>query len=115
MYRQEAESLLLVVGPAIIAGPILVVVSATGLRPALASIPLLLVLYLAVYTAAMWAAGLMRGSAGPEPGASYAAALRSAPDVLLAAAPGGLLVGGRTSCSRRRRAASWWEHSGGAQ
>ena len=91
-YRQEAENFLLVASPAIVLGPVLVLMSAAGLKPALISIPLLLILYAAVYAASVRAAGLVLGNAEPEPGASYLGVLQKAQGVVWAAIPGALLA-----------------------
>lgn len=91
-YRQEAENLLLVAAPAMVLGPALVLTAAAGLKPALFSIPLLLILNVAVYAASVRAAGLVLGNAEPEPGAAYFGALQKTQSVIRAATPGTLLA-----------------------
>ncbi|MCH8849993.1 MAG: hypothetical protein IIC89_04120 [Chloroflexi bacterium] len=91
-YRQEAENFLLVAAPAIVLGPVLVLMSAAGLKAALISIPLLLMLYVAVYAASVRAAGLVLSNAEPEPAASYLGVLWKAHSVIRAAIPGALLA-----------------------
>lgn len=92
VYRQEAEGLLIIVSPAIVLGPVLVVVAASGLRAGLAAIPAFLLLYLAAYAACVRAAGLVLSNQQPDPRLAYLSMLRQAQDVVRAAAPLGLLL-----------------------
>lgn len=92
IYRQEAESLLIIVAPAIVLGPILAMISASGLMPALVTVPVFLLLYLAAYAACVRAAGFVLDNQEPEPGSAYLGVLSSALEVIRAAAPGGFLL-----------------------
>jgi hypothetical protein len=93
LYRQEAENLLFLASPAIIAGPILVLVSATGLTAALVCVLLILAVYLATYVSALAATGLVLASQEPDPVASYLAAFERVSHILKVALPGGLILG----------------------
>jgi hypothetical protein len=92
IYRQEAESLLIAASPAVVFGPILVVVAASGLQAGLATIPLFLLLYLVTYAACVRAAASILEGAEPQFGPAYLGVLTKAPDILRAAAPPGLLL-----------------------
>lgn len=93
MYRQEAENLVLIAAPAVVLGPILVLVSEAGLKPALVTIPLFFLLYLATYAASVRAASLVLSNVTPDPGRSFLGVLVRAPGIVWSAAPAGLLVG----------------------
>jgi hypothetical protein len=92
LYRQEAEDLLFIAAPAAVLGPILLLVIAYSTTAAFVCIPLVLLLYFAVYAASVQAASMMMGSRSPEPGPSYTGVLMRAPDLLRIALPGGLLM-----------------------
>lgn len=92
VYRQEVESLLIAASPAIVMGPILVVVAASRPHVGLATIPALLLLYLATYAACVRVAASILNGAEPDHGLAYLSVLARAPDLLRAAAPPGLLL-----------------------
>lgn len=92
VYRQEAESLLIAASPAIVLGPILVVVAASGLQAGLATIPLFLLVYLVTYAACVRTAATILEGAEPQLGPAFLDVLARAPDILRAAAPPGLLL-----------------------
>jgi len=91
-YWQEAMSLLTLVAPAILVGPIVVLLAASGLPIALITLPLLLLLYLAAYAACVRAAGFVLRNLAPDPVLSYQDVLATAPELLRLIAPGGLLL-----------------------
>lgn len=91
-YWQEAVSLLTIVGLAVVAGPILVIVAASGLSGSIAVLPLFLLLYLLTYAACVRASGLVLSNLGPDPETSWLYAVSRFPDLLRAFAPGGLLL-----------------------
>jgi hypothetical protein len=94
IYRHEVESLLIIAAPAAVLGPMGVLIAGTGLRVALAALPIVLLVYLAAYAACVAAARFALGNDDPDPGRSYLEALARAPAVLVAAGPGLLLIGG---------------------
>jgi hypothetical protein len=94
LYRQELESLQLIAAPAVVLGPLLVIIATGGLPVALATIPAFLVLYLLSYAACVSAAGAALHNSEPTLGACYADALRCAPVLARLAAPAGLLLAG---------------------
>lgn len=94
LYRQELESLQLIAVPAVVLGPLLVIIAAGGLPAALAAIPAFLVLYLLSYAACVSAAGAALHNSEPRLSACYADALRCAPVLARLAAPAGLLLAG---------------------
>lgn len=98
-YRQEAENLLFLAAPAVVIGPLLILVSAAGLTPELVCVPLLLALYLATYAAAVRAAGRVVNNMEPDPIASFLGAAMRTLRVIQVAAPGGLLLGGVWWCA----------------
>jgi hypothetical protein len=93
-YRQEASNLLIFVGPAVVVGPIAVLIAASGLPAALAMLPVFLLLYLATYAACVRAAASVLHNLSPDPGMAYLEVLSGAPYVLRAAAPGAALLAG---------------------
>ena len=94
IYRHEVESLLIIAAPAVVLGPMGVLIAGAGLRIALAVIPIVLLIYLATYAACVSASRLALGNDDPDPGRSYLEALGKAPMLLVAAGPGALLIGG---------------------
>jgi hypothetical protein len=92
VYRQEVESLLIAASPAIVLGPILVVVAASGLHAGLATIPAFLLLYLITYAVCVRTAASILNGAEPDHALAYLSVLAKAPDILRAAAPPGLLL-----------------------
>ena len=93
-YRQEAASLMIFVGPAVVVGPIAALIATTGLSTALAMLPVFLLLYLATYAACVRAASSVLHNLSPDPGTAYLEVLSGAPEVLRAAAPGAALLAG---------------------
>lgn len=93
-YRQEAENLVVLVAPALTAGPILVLVAAVGVTEALITIPLFVLLYVLTYAACVRAAGLVLANLAPDALQSYLDVIQSLPGVLRASAPGALLLAG---------------------
>lgn len=85
VYRQEADSLLTIVAPAAILGPVLVIIAAASPTAAFASVPVLLLLYLATYATCVRAAGAMLRNLSPEPGRSFLDVVLSGPAVLIVA------------------------------
>ena len=98
-YRQEVASLLTLVAPAVLVGPFLVVLAASGLIMALVIVPLLVLLYLATYAACVRAAGFVLRNLAPDPALSYLDVLSASPDLLRVAAPGGILLAVVTACA----------------
>jgi hypothetical protein len=92
IYRQEVESLLISASPAILFGPILVVVAASGLTTALATIPAFLLVYLATYATCVHTAASLLSGAEPDHGLACLDTMRKAPAMLQVAAPLGILV-----------------------
>jgi len=98
-YRQEVASLLTLVAPAVLVGPFLVVLAASGLIMAVVIVPLLVLLYLATYAACVRAAGFVLRNLAPDPALSYLDVLSATPDLLRVAAPGGILLATVTACA----------------
>ncbi len=93
VYRQEFDSLLAIVAPAAILGPILVIVAASDLVAGLVAAPVLLLLVFATYTACVRAAGLVLRSLSPDAPRSFLEALQRTPDLVMTfAAPGAALL-----------------------
>jgi len=85
VYRQEADSLLTITAPAAILGPVFVIIAAASPAAALASVPVLLLLYLATYATCVRATGAMLRNLSPEPGRSFLDVVLSTPAVLIVA------------------------------
>lgn len=95
VYRREVENLIFVASPAIVLGPILVLVAASsGLLSGLVAVALLALLYAIVWSACVSAAGLLHNNEEPTMLASYVWTLRRSIDVVRAAGPAivGLMV-----------------------
>lgn len=92
VYRQEADSLLTIVAPAAILGPIFVIISALSPVAALAAVPVLLLLYLATYATCVRASGSMLRNLSPEPARSFVEVVLSAPAILIVAVAPFLLL-----------------------
>ncbi len=91
-YQQETESLLYVVAPALVLGPIAGLTATSSLLAALVALPLLALLYLVTYAASVRAAGLVVGHLSPEPTKAYAATWTKMRGVMRLAAPGMLML-----------------------
>ena len=91
-YRDDAEDMLIIVAPAVVLGPILVIFASSGLRASLGTIPAFLLVYILTYAACVRAAGLLRKGLRPEPVVAYLDVLKNASWLLRAVAPGPLLV-----------------------
>ena len=76
IYRQEVENLIFVAAPAIVLGPILVLVAASGFLTNIVTVALLALLYAVVYSACVSAAGLIHNNQEPDPLSAYAWTLR---------------------------------------
>jgi hypothetical protein len=96
IYRQELESLFTLLVPGIL-GPVLLIVAASGLKAALALVPVLLLLYLGTYAGCLTWAGYQLSNS-PPPGPVLLILLRRAPEIVLSAAPVGLLVVAVSAC-----------------
>ncbi len=97
IYRQELESLFVLLVPGIVLGPVLLIIAATGLKAGLAIIPLLLLLYLGSYAACLtWAGDQLTNNA--RPAAMPLTLLRRAPDIIQSVAPVVLLLGVVSAC-----------------
>jgi hypothetical protein len=94
IYRQELESLQLIVAPAVVLGPLLAIVAAGGLPLALGTLPFFLALYLLTYAACVSAAGAALGNDEPGLAESYLNAARHAPALARLAMPAALLLAG---------------------
>lgn len=92
VYRHEAESLLIVAAPAVVLGPVCVLIAASGLQAAMISIPALIVLYLLTYATSLRAAKLVFQSDEPDPLSAFASTLAKLPAILIAFAPIGLVI-----------------------
>lgn len=91
-YRQELESLLVLVAIALILGPIAVLVAGLGIVVALLAIPIVLTLYFTTYAACVQAAGFMLRNQGPDPVRAYWYVLAHFRDIFRTTAPGVLLL-----------------------
>ena len=89
---QEAASLGTMIAPAVLLGPIVVLIASAGLPVALVTLPFLLVVYLAAYAACVRAAGFVQRNLAPDPVLSYQDVLANAPELLRLILPGGLLL-----------------------
>ncbi len=87
VYRYEAESLLMIAGPAVVLGPLCVLLASSGLGAALLSIPLLMTVYLLTYAVSLHAAHLAFGSEAPDPARALFGTLHQLPSVTIAAGP----------------------------
>jgi len=94
IYKQELESLQILVIPAILLGPILAMVAATNLTLALVTTPAFLLVYGVCYAASVRGAGMLLNNRDPSPGAVYSGVLAKSIDVWLAGAPLALLAAG---------------------
>lgn len=92
VYRHEAENLLIVAAPAVVLGPVCVLIAASGLRAAFATIPVLMVVYLITYSASLRAAKLVLDSDEPDPMSAFAGTLAKLPAILIVFTPFGLLI-----------------------
>ena len=92
VYRHEAESLLIIAAPAIVLGPVGVLIAASGLRAGIISIPLLMVLYLLTYASSLRAAKLVFQSDEPDPMSAFMGMMAKLPAILIAFTPIGLLM-----------------------
>ena len=92
VYRQEAENLLIVAAPAVVLGPVCVLIAASGLQAAIISIPVLMVLYVLTYATSLRAARLILQSDEPDPLSAFASTLAKLPAILILLAPFGLLM-----------------------
>ena len=91
IYRQDGESLLIVAAPAILLGPILVLIAGAGLVAALVTAPLIALVYVATYAACVRAAGLVASNAEPDALRAYLGTLDRARGVARSSAPVALL------------------------
>jgi hypothetical protein len=94
LYREELESLQLVVAPALVLGPALVIVASMGLFYALATVPLFLLLYLLTYAAGVHAADDVLHNNEPRPLPTYLIVLERAPELVRLGAPAAVLLAG---------------------
>ena len=94
IYKQELESLQVLVIPAILLGPILAMVASSNLTLALASLPVFLLVYGVCYAASVRGAGMLLNNREPSPGTVYSGVLAKSIDVWLAGAPLALLAAG---------------------
>ncbi len=92
VYRHEAESLLIVAAPAVVLGPVCVLIAASGLRAAIAIIPVMMVVYLLTYAASLRAAKLVLTSDEPDPTVVFVESLSRLPSAIIAFAPIALLL-----------------------
>jgi len=93
VYRHEAESLLIVAAPAVVIGPVCVLIASAGLPAALVCVPIMLVVYLLTYGASLMAAHLVYDSQEPDPGRAFLGAIARFPALLVAFAPaGGMMI-----------------------
>jgi hypothetical protein len=90
-YRQDGEGLLTVAAPAILLGPILVLIGGAGLFAALFTAPLIAIVYVATYAACVRAAGLIASSEEPDTLRAYLGTLDRAVSVARSSAPVALL------------------------
>ena len=93
VYRYEAENLLTVAAPAILLGPLLVLIAASGLLAAIASVPVLMAVYLLTYGASLRAAKLVFDSDEPDPARAFLESLSCLPSVIIVFAPIALIMG----------------------
>ncbi len=91
-YYQEAGNLLLIAAPAVVLGPILVLVAGASLPVAVAVVPIFLVLYLVAYAACVRAAGFVLTNLAPDPGRAYLDVALNGRFLLGPVAPAGLLL-----------------------
>lgn len=92
VYRHEGESLLIIAAPAIVLGPLCVLIASAGLRAAFASIPVVMIVYLLTYAASLRAAKLVLESQEPDPARAFIESLLRLPSVIVASAPVALLM-----------------------
>ena len=91
-FRQEAANLLIISAPAMLLGPILIIIADSGLTAALITLPLFLLLYLATYAACVRAAGFIVSNLAPDAGMAYLYVLSGWRDILRVGASGVLLL-----------------------
>jgi hypothetical protein len=89
---QEADNLLAIVFPALIAGPVGVVIADASPTAAILVIPVLLIVYFFVYAASIRATGLLSHGLPPDPLAAYRDILRAPRDLARVLGPGIVLL-----------------------
>ena len=99
VYRHEAESLLIVAAPAVLLGPLCVLIASSGLRAAIASVPVLMIVYVFSYAASLRAARLVLDSDEPDPARVFFETVARLPSIVVAFAPIGLALGVATACA----------------
>lgn len=91
-YRQEAAYLLVITAPALLLGPIMMIVATASLAGALIMLPLFLVLYVATYAACVRAAGFVMSNLAPDARMAYLHVLSEWQNIGRVAARGALLL-----------------------
>jgi hypothetical protein len=92
VYRSEAENLLIIAGPAVVLGPLCVLIASSGLGAALLSVPLLMTVYLLTYAVSLRAAHSVFGSEEPDPARAFLGTLHRLPSIIVASTPIVLLM-----------------------
>lgn len=92
VYLQEAESLLIVSGPAVVFGPLCVLIASSGLGAAFISVPSLVAVYLFTYAVSISAAQLALDSEAPDPPRAFLGTLQRVPSIVVASVPIALVV-----------------------
>lgn len=92
VYRYEAENLLIIPGPAVVLGPLCVLIASSGLGAAFVSVPLLVAMYLLTYAVSLRAAHLMFDNEAPDPARAFVGTLQRLPSIIVVSAPIALLM-----------------------
>ena len=87
VYRHEAEYLLIIPGPAVVLGPLWVLIASSGLGAAFLSVPLLMAIYLLTYAVSLRAAHLVFESEALDPARAFLGTLQRLPSVIVASTP----------------------------
>jgi len=91
IYREELENLFGLLLPAVIVGPVGLMIAASGMNASLAMIPVLLLLYLGTSAACLHWAGYQANHMR-SPGRTWWTLLREAPNIIVSTAPVALVL-----------------------